>query len=433
MKMRLLYNLGKKKLFPICRSLTGHGSKKTLKIIKKNIGNLKIYNFLSGSKVYDWVIPAEWNIKDAFVLDKFKKKIIDFKKNNLHLVGYSQPLNKILKKKKLLNHIHTLPNQPSAIPYVTSYYKKYWGFCMSHSEKKLIKSKYKDNDQFKVVIQSSFNKKGKLSIGEYLINGKSSQEIFISTYICHPSLANDNLSGVIVSLALIKHFKKIKNLKKTLRFVFLPETIGAIAYLSKNLKTLKSNIIGGYNLTCLGDEARHSYMLSKYANSPSDKSLIEAYKILKIKAKRYSFLERGSDERQYNSPGVDLPITSMFRSKYGTYKEYHTSLDNFDFITAKGLNESFKVAKKAIEILMKKTYPISTTLCEPLMSKRGMYPTISNLSKKNIDNFSTHLLDFLQYADGKNDLDEISKLIKLDRRATDFYKKKLIKNNLIKY
>ena len=429
MNTRYFYNLGRKKLFPVCRSLTGKGNEITLSIIKKTLGKLKIIKFHSGKKVFDWKIPEEWNVSDAYVLDKFKKKIIDFKKNNLHLVGYSTPQkNKILTKKNFFKHLHTLPNQINAIPYVTSYYKKYWGFCVSEKTKKLFNSKYSKKDKFKILIKTSFNNRGKMLVGEYYIKGKSPQEILISTYICHPSLANDNLSGILVSLSLISHFKKIKNLKKSLRFVFLPETVGAIAYLSKNLDILKKNVIGGYNLTCLGNEAHHSYIPSKYKVSPSDRALISSYKSLKLKAKKYSFLERGSDERQYNSPGVDLPVTTVFRSKFGKFKEYHTSLDNFDFLSYKALDGSFKVLKKSIETLVGNKYPKSKVLGEPFMSKRGMYPTIS---KKNNVYISGKLLDFLQYSDGKNDLSSISKLIKLNMSQTKNCYKILLKLNLI--
>ena len=429
MNTKYFYNLGKKKLFPLCRSLTGKGNELTLSIIKKTLGRLKIIKFRSGKKVFDWKIPEEWNVSDAYVVDKFNKKIIDFKKNNLHLVGYSTPQkNKILSKKNFFQHLHTLPNQINAIPYVTSYYKKYWGFCISEKTKKLFNSKYSEKDKFKILIKTSFNKRGRMLVGEYFLKGKSTQEILISTYICHPSLANDNLSGILVALKLVDHFKKIKNLKKSLRFIFLPETIGSLAYINKNLNLLKKNVIGGYNLTCLGISSQHSYIPSKYKNSPSDHALKEAYKKLKIKPKKYSFLDRGSDERQYNSPGIDMPITTVFRSKFASFKEYHTSMDNFEFLNLKALNSSLKVLKKSIQILLEDNYPKSKVLGEPFMSKRGMYPTIS---KKNNVYLNSKLLDFLQYSDGKNNLESISKLIKLDLKATKKCFKILLKHNLI--
>lgn len=417
------YNLAKNILYPICRSITGEGIKKTLLIIKKEFPKLKIYNLKSGKKIFDWRIPLEWNISDAYVLDKSNKKIIDFKKNNLHIVGYSCAVNKKIKLGNLLRRIHSLPNQPSAIPYVTSYYKKYWGFCITDKQKKELINKYKKNDYFKVIIKSKL-KKGLLRYGELLIKGKSSQEVLISTYVCHPSMANNELSGPVVSMSLIDFFLKKKELPKTLRFIFIPETIGSIVFLKKNIKYLKSNLIGGYNLSCIGDERKHSCLLTKYKNTISDYSLIEAYKKLKIKFKTFSFLERGSDERQYNSPGIDLPIASIFRTKYHEYPEYHTSLDNFSIVTKKGIRGGFLVAKTAIQILLEKKIPKSNFLCEPFMSKRKIYPYLSNNKKKES---IKDLMNFIAYSDGKNDLRTISKYIKKSYNET-----KKIYNILIK-
>ena len=428
MAVNKYYNLAKNYLFPICRSLTGNGVRKTLHIIKKEFPKLKIHKVKSGRKIFDWQIPSEWNVTDAYILDKNNNKIINFKKNNLHLVGYSSPINTYLKKEKILKRLHSLPRQQNAIPYITSYYKKYWGFCVSHKEKLKIKKKYKSSDIFKVVIKSKFNPKGFLNYGELIIKGKSKQEILISTYICHPSMANNELSGPIVSMSLINYFRKFKKLDKTLRFIFIPETIGSITFLEKNLNYLKKNLIGGYNLSCIGDERQHSCMLTKYGNAISDKALIESYKKLKIKYKKYSFLERGSDERQYNSPGIDLPITSIFRTKYGKFPEYHTSLDNFKLVTIKGVNGGFKVAKESIIILNKKLVPKNLVLCEPHMSKRGLYPTLS--TKKQNENTKFYM-DFLQYADGKNDIEDISNLIKINLNSTKKIYNVLKRNKLI--
>ena len=428
MSLRKYYKIAKYTLFPICRSLTGNGVRKTLGIIKKEFPSLKIHKVKSGTKVFDWNVPSEWNVNDAFILDKNNKKIIDFKNSNLHLVGYSTPLNKFISKKNLFKRLHSLPKQPRAIPYITSYYKKYWGFCLNHKKKLQFDKKYKNSDKFKVVIKSNLNSKGNLNYGELVLKGKSKQEILISTYVCHPSMANNELSGPIVSMGLINYFSKRKDLSKTLRFLFIPETIGSITYLSKNLSYLKANIIGGFNLSCIGDERQHSCMFSKYGNTPSDRSIVEAYKKLKIKFKRYSFLERGSDERQYNSPGIDLPIASIFRTKYNKYPEYHTSLDNFDFVTKKGIQGGFNVAKEAIKILTKKIIPKNRILCEPQMGKRGLYPSISTKDKKKI---IMNYMSFLQYADGINDLKSIAKILNISSHETKKIYKILKKNNLI--
>ena len=282
MSIKKFYKLGKNQLFPICRSITGNGIRKTLRSIKKNFSKLKIYEVPSGTRVFDWRVPDEWNVKDAYVIDKYNKKIIDFKKSNLHLVGYSLPVNKIFTKKQLFKKIHSLPKQPKAIPYIVSYYNKYWGFCINHNEKKNLEKRYKNNDKFKVVIKSNFKKKGSLTYGELIIPGKSKKEILISTYVCHPSMANNELSGPIVSLCLINHFSKLKKLQKTLRFIFIPETIGSITYLSKNLNNLKKNVIGGYNLSCIGDERQHSCMLSKYENTSSDVAITFFLRLFKF-------------------------------------------------------------------------------------------------------------------------------------------------------
>ena len=427
--MKKFYDIAKNILFPINRSLTGLGVVKTLTIIKKEFPLLKIRRFKSGTKVYDWTIPPEWNLKKAYIVDKDNKKIIDFKNNNLHVFGYSIPIKKTLNKKNLFKNIHYLEKQPSAIPYITSYYKRRWGFCLPYNQFKKLNKKYLPTDKFKVLIDSSFKSNGSLNYGEIILRGKSKKEILVSTYICHPSMANNELSGIIVSMALIKYFYK-KKLNKTLRFIFIPETIGSIAYISRNLDYLKKNVIGGFNLTTIGDERQHSCMFSKYKNSPSDEAIVEAYKQLKItNFKIYTFLERGSDERQYNSPGVDLKISSIFRSKYGDYPEYHTSLDDFNLVTLKGCQGGFNVAKKSIEILQKRIFPKHVLNCEPQMSKRGLYPTLSLKGKKSN---SRNLMNFLQYADGTNSLEKISKIINLNISDIKKINKTLLKHKLIK-
>ncbi len=430
MTIKKYYNIAKTKLFPITRSLTGDGVRKTLNIIQKEFPKLKIKKIKSGVKVFDWKIPEEWNVTDAYVIDKFNNKIIDFKKNNLHLVGYSIPIKKNLSKKELFKNLYFLKNQPKAIPYITSYYKRRWGFCISYDEYNILDRRYSSNDKFKVVINSNLNKKGNLNYGELILKGKSKKEILISTYICHPSMANNELSGPIVSMGLINYFQN-KKLNKTLRFIFIPETIGSISYLNKNITYLKENVIGGYNLSCIGDERQHSCMFSKYQNSPSDEAVIQAYESLKIKNyKVYSFLKRGSDERQYNSPGIDLKISSIFRTKYDEYPEYHTSLDNFNLVTLKGCSGGYIVARKSIEILLERIYPKCKIMCEPLMSKRSLYPT---LSSKNERKLTRSYMDFLQYADGTNSLEKISRLIKLDLKSIRKIYRIFIKNNLLIY
>ena len=421
------YNLGKNILFPINRSITGAGIVKTLKIIKKIHPKLKLKFFKTDKKVFDWKIPYEWNISDAYILDFKNKKIVDFKKNNLHIAGYSQPINMSLKKKDLLIKLYTSKILNDAIPYVTSYYKKNWGFCISKKQKNEIIKTYNDNQMFKVVIKSNF-KKGKMPIGEYTIKGKSKQEILISTYLCHPSMANNELSGPLLSMMLIEYFKKLK-IEKTLKFIFIPETIGSIAYIYKNQKKFK-NIIGAYNLSCVGDDRMYSCMLSKLENAPSDYALISSLKKNRIKFKKYSFIERGSDERQFNWPGIDVPMTSFFRTKYNEFPEYHTSKDTFGgVVTKKGLSGSFKIIKQSIFHLLKNKYPVTNILCEPKMDKRGLYNYTSELGKNF--KYQRKLIDFLIYSDGKNDIEQIAKKINLNKKTTLMLSKILLKHKLI--
>ena len=426
------YDFAKNKLFKLNRSLTGEGTKKTLRLIKKKFQNFKIYKVKSKTKVFDWSVPPEWNVKKAYIEDFERKKIIDFKNNNLHLVGYSAPIKKTITKKNLLKFIFTNKNMPNAIPYVTSYYKKTWGFCMSQNDFFNFQKKYKDSDKFKVSIDSKFNNRGFLEYGEIVIKGSSKQEILITTYICHPSMANNELSGPIVSMSLISYFLK-KKLKKTLRFIFIPETIGSISYINKNFQKLKSNVIGGYNISCVGDENNFSCILSKYKNSLSDYALLETFKKFNSKFKKYSFLERGSDERQFNSPFINLGITTICKSKFGNFKEYHTSLDNFSFVTKKGVYQSFKIIKEAIKNLSETEIPVSNIICEPHLSKRKLYPTLSKISKFNRNsNESRNILNFLQYSDQTNSIYQISKLINLDIKKTFKIFNTLKKNKLIR-
>ena len=410
-----------KKLWPINRSLTGPGVASTLSLIQQKLP-IKILNFNSGKKVFDWQIPKVWNLKEAWVKNKNDKKIIDFRSNNLHIVGYSQSVDKIISLNELKKKIYTLKNQPDAIPYVTSYYKKDWGFCLQYNKFKELK-----DDEYHVYINSSFQK-GKLKIGELLIKGETKKEVLISTYICHPSMANNEISGIVVSTKLAQWIKK-KRRKFSYRFLFLPETIGSIAYLSKNYKYLKKNIVAGYVLTCIGDNRNYSMLESKQKNSLSD---IVAKKILKKKnGKIYNWSSRGSDERQYCSPGIDLPVASLMRSKYGEYPEYHTSLDQIgNVVTARGLSGGFEFAKEVIETIEKQMFPKSKTLCEPFLSKKKIYPTLSK--KGSVSSSLSKKLEYLSHCDGKKSFVEISYKLNLKSKETKKIIQFLKRNNLIK-
>jgi aminopeptidase-like protein len=410
-------------LFPVNRSLTGQGVRDTLKYLKNIVPELEIKSIPTGTKVFDWTIPKEWNVKDAYIIDPKGKKIADFKKNNLHLMGYSIPINKTVSLNELQNHLHSLNDQPEAIPYITSYYKEDWGFCISQKEKDNL-----TEGDYKIFIDSKlFN--GVLNYGEVILPGKSNKEILLSTYICHPSMANNELSGPVVTTALVKWLSEFKNRKYTYRIVFIPETIGSIAYISSNYSTLINNVLGGFVITCVGDDNNYSLLESKFGNTIFDKI---GNHVLKNHTDNdyqvYSFLKRGSDERQYSSVGVDIPIISLMRSKYFEYPEYHTSLDNLDFISPQGLLGGYTVHKKAIEILEQNEKFKINTICEPQLGKRGLYPLQST---KDTQSKVELMMNIIAYLDGNTEVLSIAEMIGSDFNSCMIIIDKLLENNLI--
>lgn len=396
-----IYNLIKD-LFPICRSLTGDGLRETLRVIKEYIP-IKIYEVPTGTKVFDWTIPREWNIKDAYVMDEAGRKIIDFKKNNLHLLGYSVPVDKTVGRAELQKHLYSLPEQPEAIPYATSYYQARWGFCIAHKDREKLKA-----GNYRVFIDSEL-KEGSLTYGELIIPGKSKKEIFFSTYVCHPSMAHNELSGPAVTTFLVKWIMS-QSRKYTYRIVFIPETIGSITYLSKNLKSMKDRVIAGFNVTCVGDERVYSYLPTRDGNTYADRIALNVLNFKSPNFVKWSYIDGGSDERKYNAPGVDLPVVSVMRSKYGSYPEYHTSLDNLEFVTAKGLFGSYEVLRECLTIAENNCKLRIKCLGEPQLGKRGLYPTISTKSSAN---GVQDMMNFIAYADGMKDLIEISNIIRV--------------------
>ena len=381
--------------------MTGKGTQRTLRFFKNINSEFKIINFRSGDKVFDWKIPLEWNIRDAYIQHSSKKKFAEFKKNNLHVVGYSKPVNKIISKNDLLKNIYTQKNQPAAIPYVTSYYKERWGFCMSEKMKRKL-----PNGKYKVFIDSDL-KKGFLEVMQAKLKGKSKKEIFFSSYVCHPSMANNELSGPVLLNAILKYIKeKYPKRKFSYRFVLLPETIGPIAYLSKFKNLLKKNVICGFNLTCVGDERAYTMVETPNGNTLADRALKSSLKNKK-NFKKYSFLERASDERQYCSPLINLPVCSFSKSK--NYPEYHTNLDNFKVVTEKGLQESFNVFKNIVDAIEIGLHPKTKINCEPNLGKRHLYPT---LSQKGIYNSEIkNRMNLIAYSNGSNDIFKISNLL----------------------
>ncbi len=433
-----------RKLFPICRSITGNGVRKSLSILKE-IVDFEIKEIPSGTKCYDWIVPNEWNVNEAFIKDSKGRKIVDFTENNLHLVSYSVPINKKISYHELNEHVDTLPNLPDAIPYRTSYYKKYWGFCIAFDKY----DKFDKDDTYNVYIDSTLEP-GSLTFGESVIQGKSDKEFLFTTYCCHPSMGNDNLSGLILWALLLRELKKRKR-NYTYRFVVAPETIGHIAYLSQNEREMK-NVEGGFILSCVAGPDKFSYHSTFMENHKIDEIAIEALKEAYPDFTHYHFDINSGDEKQYSSPYFRIPIGTICKNKFFEYDYYHTSKDNLDFINSKNLIQTLQVYLKIIDKLentletdfrkfksknvvnhlkSNHTYLSKNPYCEPMLSKRNLYPSKGGMIKQHafterndhleqaysIDlnkKFQGQTLDAIRwilfYSDGKTSLEKISEI-----------------------
>jgi len=393
------------RLFPVCRSITGPGFRETLAFFRSLAPELTVHSVPSGTTAFDWEIPDEWTIRDAFIADENGRRLVDFGQNNLHVVGYSTPVDDWLTREELDKHLHSLPDQPDAIPYITSYYARRWGFCLTQRQRDALGA-----GRYHVVIDSDL-KPGQLNYGEIVLPGREKSEIFLSTYLCHPSLANNELSGPVVTTALARWLARLENRRHTYRIIFIPETIGSIVYLSRNLDHMKRVTKAGFVVTCVGDERAYSFLPSRKGNTLADRAADLAFRELKIDPVRYSFLDRGSDERQYCSPGADLPVCSIMRTKYGCYPEYHTSLDDLSLISQAGLEGAFDVLRRAIEILEANRTYRACQPCEPQLGKRGLYPTLSTrASHAQV----RAMMNVLAYCDGQRDLMGIAETVSVD-------------------
>lgn len=389
------------RLWPITRSLTGDGNRETLAILSELI-ELTIKEVPSGTACFDWTVPPEWNIRSAWIKDSKGNKVIDMADHNLHIVGYSEPFKGTLDFEKLAAHLYTDPDQPEVIPYVTSYYKKRWGFCLSHKQF----LKLDKNDTYEIFIDSDLNQKGSMTVAEAVLPGKSKEEVIFSTYICHPSMANNELSGPLVTAFLYRELAKKKELKYTYRFLFAPETIGALYNLTQHGSHWKNKLLAGYVVNCVGDSGNFTYKRSRQNNSPADRAAELILKQTECNYRLLDFAPRGSDERQYCSPGFDLPVGSLMRSKHGDYKEYHTSADNKEFISFEAMEQAVGKYLQIIELLeWNDKYLNTMPYGEPQLGKRGLYPTVS---KKGVHHRIDAMMWILNYSDGKHDLIDIA-------------------------
>jgi len=387
------------RLYPICRSITGEGVVETLNHIRTYIP-LQIYQVPTGTKVFDWEVPREWNIKEAYVMNSKGEKVIDFSNSNLHVLNYSVPVCRNVTLTELKEHLHTLPEHPDWIPYRTSYYKEDWGFCISYNQYKQLK-----DDRYEVHINSTLQN-GNLTYGEFFIPGELADEVLLSTHICHPSLCNDNLSGVSI-LTFLANVLSGKKLRYSYRFLFLPGTIGAITWLSVN-ESKTANVRHGLIASLLGDPGAFIYKKSRKGDTEIDRVVAEVLRFENVNYKVVDFTPYGYDERQFCSPGFNLPMGCLSRSQHGQFPEYHTSADNLDFIQPKALESSLQIYLSVIEMLEKNRKYINVNpKCEPQLGKRGLYDGIGGDSHSK--EFQMALLWVLNFSDGNHSLLDISK------------------------
>lgn len=399
-----MYSLAQK-LWNFPRSLTGNGVRSTIAEISSAAGGLEVHEVDSGTKVGDWEVPFEWNLNSARLIAPDGTTVCDTTESNLHLVGYSIPFHGLVSLEELEEHLYSVPEQPDAVPYVTSYYERRWGFCISHKQRMDLKP-----GDYSVEIDTTL-KPGSLTYADLVLPGLLEKEILVSTYICHPSMANNEISGPVVTAELIKYLRLQPERRYTYRFVFAPETIGAIVYVHQHLNHLKKNVKAGFNVTCVGDNRTYSLLPTREGAHELDRVARHVLRFVQPAFTEYPWTTRGSDERQYSAPLVGLPMVSMMRSKYFEYPEYHTSLDNLtDVVSPEGLAGGFDAIRQAIEVFERNVVPVTTVFGEPMLGKRGLYATLG------AGRYSTTpqlLLDVWSFCDGTRSAFEIAEFLQI--------------------
>lgn len=401
------------------RSITGDGVRQTLAYVDALLGGgLAVHEIASGTRVFDWTIPREWECSDAWIEDPDGRRIVDLADSRLHVIGYSTPIDAVVSLEELDEHLYSEASQPNVIPYVTSYYDERWGFCVTDRLRGNLR-----NGPYRVHIDSRF-KDGFLTLGELVLPGSIDQEVLVSTYVCHPEMANDNLSGIVVATALAKWLDGIDR-RLTYRFVFVPETIGALAYL--DFWQDRSAVIAGFVMSCVGDERGYSLVHSGHGDTLADR-IAEHVLSRRYGYRGYSFLARGSDERQYCAPGIDLPVVAICRSKFDEFPEYHTSADDASLVTPTGLQGSLEAMQQIITALERNRCYQAVCVGEPQLGRRGLYPT---LSRKTSAQSVRITMDVLAYVDG---CDLLTIAGRIGRPVWELYPivDNLLKANLIK-
>jgi len=385
-------------LYPVCRSITGNGVRSTLERIARQIP-IAVHEVPSGTPVFDWVVPREWNIDDAYVITPTGEKIAEFKRHNLHVLNYSVPVHKNVTLEELKQHLFTLPEHPDWIPYRTSYYKENWGFCISHNQLRSL-----PDGEYEVFIDATLES-GHLSYGELFLQGETSEEILFSCHVCHPSLCNDNLSGIALTTYLADCLAK-QQLRYSYRFLFIPATIGSITWLALNEEKTGS-IKHGFVVTCVGDGGPFTYKKSRRGTAEIDRAVLHVLRHSRQGFREIDFYPYGYDERQYCSPGFNLAVGSLSRSSHGQYPEYHTSADNLELVKAQYLKDSFETFIDVIDLLeSNRTYINLNPKCEPQLGKRGLYSQVGAPAGSRVKEMA--LLWVLNYSDGEHDLLDIA-------------------------
>jgi aminopeptidase-like protein len=391
------------RLFPICRSITGNGVRETLRLLSAEI-DLLAHEVPSGTQVFDWTVPQEWNVRDSYIKDSRGSRIVDFARSNLHVLNYSVPIHRRFSLAELQGHLFSIPDHPDWIPYKTSYYAPNWGFCLTDRQRQQLK-----DDEYEVCIDSTLSD-GHLTYGELLLPGRQADEVLFSCHVCHPSLCNDNLSGITVAVGLAKLLAQIR-LRYSYRFLFIPGTIGAITWLALN-EAAASRIRHGLVLTCLGDRGHSTYKRSRQGNAEIDR--VASY-VLESSGQNHeiqAFSPYGYDERQYCSPGFDLPVGVLSRTPHGRFPEYHTSADNLDFVTSASLADSLAKCLAIVEILEgNKVYLNRNPKCEPQLGRRGLYSATGGHG--NARAMQEALLWVLNLSDGSHSLLDIAERSRL--------------------
>jgi aminopeptidase-like protein len=410
------------RIFPICRSITGDGVRQTLREVAAHI-DIDIHEVATGTPVLDWTIPREWNIRDAWIKNERGEKIVDFNRSNLHVMSYSVPVRQRMSLAELKQHIHTLPDQPDLIPYRTSYYAENWAFCMSHRQFEALR-----DETYEVSIDSSLTD-GHLTYGEYLHKGETADEFLLSAHVCHPSLANDNCSGIALLTHLAKRISGLRT-RYSYRFLFAPGTIGAITWLARNEDRVV-RIKHGLVVSMVGDRGGPTFKKSRRGNSEIDRAMIHALNHSGLSPVIEDFYPYGYDERQYCSPGFNLPVGLFSRSKFGAIPEYHTSADNLDFIRADALGESYRLVNETIgAIEANRTYLNTSPKGEPQLGKRGLYGAIGGDKDAAAANMA--MLWILNQSDGTNSLLDIAERARLPFAVIQRTAKLLADHGLLK-